>query len=385
MRLDLATASHRTDQLLAGVASAEPRALDAVRWNHPRFRLFDAERLRHEPFSRADAELVVARQQHFESWEALLEFFNAVATGDPAVLSFENAADATVAGDSAALQRLIESVPALPIARSTRMHRSTLLHYVSANGVENDRQITPDNIVAIAQQLLVAGADVNATSEAYGGNSTVLGLVSTSAHPRAQGVQIPLIDLLLAHGARIDGPDDLPMLVRNAIANGCPEAAVALAARGTAVPTLYAAAGAGQLDRVQSRFAAATVAQREAALMVAAQQGHEPCVRWLLDQGVNVAANDGMTALHNAAGHGHLAVVELLLARGAPLEAVNSYGGTVLSSTLWFAGAVLPSHAATRDFPRMLASLLHAGARTDMYPEMAQDIADAMKRDIAIM
>ena len=57
-----------------------------------------------------------------------------------------------------------------------REHRSTLLHYVSANGVEDFRQKTPANIVEITRLLLKAGADVNAESESYGGRSTTLGL-----------------------------------------------------------------------------------------------------------------------------------------------------------------------------------------------------------------
>jgi len=44
-------------------------------------------------------------------------------------------------------------------------HEST----VSANGVEDFRQKTPENIVAIARVLLEAGADVTAESDAYVG------------------------------------------------------------------------------------------------------------------------------------------------------------------------------------------------------------------------
>lgn len=53
---------------------------------------------------------------------------------------FESAVDAIVNGD--ALKKLISEQPELVRARSTREHRSTLLHYVSANGVEDFRQKT---------------------------------------------------------------------------------------------------------------------------------------------------------------------------------------------------------------------------------------------------
>ena len=62
--------------------------------------------------------------------------------------------------------------PGLVRERSTREHRSTLLHYVSANGVEDFRQKTPKNIVEITNLLLDAGADVDAESDAYGGGCT---------------------------------------------------------------------------------------------------------------------------------------------------------------------------------------------------------------------
>ena len=88
---------------------------------------------------------------------------------------------------------------------------------VAANGVENFRQRTPPNIVRIAECLLDAGADVKATCDVYGGGADTLGLVVTSAHPRAIGVQLPLTDLLLARGAILR-----PRLVRDSLANGCP-------------------------------------------------------------------------------------------------------------------------------------------------------------------
>ena len=133
---------------------------------------------------------------------------------------FERAADAVVQGDLPLLSQLLRETPALVTSRSTRSHRATLLHYVSANGVENFRQRTPPNIVRVAEYLLDAGADVNATCDVYGGDADTLGLVVTSAHPRAVGVQLSLADLLLARGAALH-----PRLVRDSLANGCPEAA----------------------------------------------------------------------------------------------------------------------------------------------------------------
>lgn len=75
------------------------------------------------------------------------------------------AADAIVAGSEAELRRLLDANPWLVHARSTREHRSTLLHHVAANGVEGWRQVTPENIVAVARILLDAGAEVDAESD----------------------------------------------------------------------------------------------------------------------------------------------------------------------------------------------------------------------------
>lgn len=41
-----------------------------------------------------------------------------------------------------------------------------------------------------------------------------------------------------------------------------------------------------------------------------------------------------MTGLHDAACRGDLATTQLLVERGAPLEVVNAYGGTVLDSVV---------------------------------------------------
>jgi hypothetical protein len=129
-----------------------------------------------------------------------------LARANSAVSAFEAAADAIVSGDLVTLERLLREQPDLIRARSTREHRATLLHYVSANGVEGYRQKTPKNAVAVARLLLRAGAEVDAAADVYGGGCTTLGLVATSQHPLRAGVQNDLIDVLLEHGARLDLP-----------------------------------------------------------------------------------------------------------------------------------------------------------------------------------
>src|SRR6202041_1140428 len=116
----------------------------------------------------------------------------------------EAAADAIVSGAIATLKGLLREDPQLIRARPTRDHDATLLHYVAANGVENYRQKTPNNIVEITETLLDSGAEVDATADVYGGGCSTLGLAATSVHPERAGVQEGLLQILLDHGADID-------------------------------------------------------------------------------------------------------------------------------------------------------------------------------------
>lgn len=222
-RINLEQSRKMAKDLLKAFKAGEPRTLDRIRWNHPRFRkLSDAEILSRK-FALADAQLVIARVHHIESWPKLLQHVESMENADPAVKRFEDAADAIIGGNLALLQTMVKEHPALIQERSSRAHNSTLLHYVSANGVEDYRQITPPNIVDITRFLLDAGAEVDATSNAYGGGSTTLGLTATSAHPRRAGVQLALIDLLIDRGAAVE--PTRPGAGRACLANGCPDRA----------------------------------------------------------------------------------------------------------------------------------------------------------------
>jgi ankyrin repeat protein len=238
---------------------------------------------------------------------------------------------------------LLRAHPDLARARSSRRHQATLLHYVSANGIEGYRQKTPANIVPIAERLLNAGADVNAIADLYGG-STTLALVATSLHPERAGVQLALLQSLLDHGATIDAANSPTTLVTACLANGRPQAAEFLAAHGAKLD-LEAAAGLGHLELVRTFIedsatnAEPTEEQKERALLWACEYGRNPVVEFLLDHGVNIEsqANTGQSPLHWAVIGGHADTVTLLLTHGANLEARNMYGGTALGQALWSA------------------------------------------------
>jgi predicted dehydrogenase/ankyrin repeat protein len=285
---------------------------------------------------------------------------------------FEAAADAVVAGDMPTLRKLLEERPELARQRSAREHRSTLLHYVAANGVEDFRQKTPANIVQIAGLLLDAGADVNAESGCYGGGSTPLGLVGTSVHPERAGVQNQLMQLLLDHGARIDAPSAAGKrhsIIEGCLWNGRGKAARYLASRGARL-NLETAAGAGQLEAVKGFFdesgalhPTSTREQLQRGFLWASEYGHNDVVDFLLARGADLRdqAETRETALHWAVVGAQLSTVQLLLERGAPLEELNAYGGTVLGQALW---SFLNGDSQAAYVP-IFESLLAAGAKIE--------------------
>ena len=299
-------------------------------------------------FRLSNAQLVIARSHGFESWNKFTRHLDDLSKKSSLSAKFEAAADAICKGDVNTLKRLLREEPKLIHARSTREHKATLLHYVSANGVEGYRQKTPKNIVEIAEVLLNAGADVNAEAEVYGGGATALGLVATSVHPFRAGVQNPLLQLLLDHGADIDhqtSAGNRQNAVMGCLANGRGEAAVFLADRGAQLD-LEGAAGVGRLDVVKAFFNTDGSLKRKtnrkkllSAFQHACFWGRLNVVEFLLDKGVDLSAHqgDGQTPMHCAAIGGQLETIKFLLKQNAPLEVKNSYGGTVLGQTLWSA------------------------------------------------
>ena len=319
----------------------------------------------------SQAQFVLARAHGFASWTKLVQHIEALAGGDRNVSAYERAAEAIVNGDLATLERLLKEQPGLVRERSTRDHNSTLLHYVSANGVESYRQKTPPNILAVARALLDVGAEVDAEADVYGRGATTLALAVTSSHPRAAGLQIPLADLLVERGARVDRD-----IVRYSLANGCPEAAAHMATLGAPVG-FEDAAGIGRVDLLATHFEPGrTVAASDAAaaLITAAWYDQREAVAFLLDHGIDVGArrpHDGNTALHVASYSGHPALVEMLLARGAPVNVNDSVHGT--PPLIWAMHAWLAEgRRNAADYRGIVRMLLAAGA--EVKPEWVERV-----------
>jgi ankyrin repeat protein len=328
-----------------------------------------------EPGSRkcalTNAQFVIARSHGFESWPKFAKHLEELARQSSPVSRFEAAADAIVSGDLRTLKRLLQEDPKLVRASATREHGATLLHYVSANGVEGYRQKTPKNIAEITEMLLNAGSEIDATANVYGGGCTTLGLAATSVHPEVAGVQEALLRVLLDHGARLDGPPSAGnkhSLVSACLANGRPKAAEFLVSRGAPLD-LAGAAALGRLDVVRSFFTEdgglqpnATAEQLLDGFLYACGYGRNSVVEFLVEKNsVDLAAHsgDGQTGLHWACIGGHPDTVKLLLRYNPPLELVNMYGGTVLGQTLWSA-----AHGGDPDvYIAILELLLAAGAK----------------------
>jgi hypothetical protein len=250
---------------------------------------------------------------------------------------FEAAADAVTSGEIETLRRFLDQEPELSGARSPRPHRAMLIHYVGANGVEEERQRTPPNAVAVAQLLIARGGDVNATCALYGGGATTLGLLLTSIHPLRAGVHHALAEVLLQAGACLDSP------------------------RG--VPGLSESAALGRIDDVRTFLTqnAARKQQVQSAFMWACGFGRTNVVELLLAEGADVREQDGngQTGLHAAALAGHLETVRALLKRNPPLELRNVWGGAVLDHTLWAS----IHHDPTVDYSPIVEALIQAGAK----------------------
>ena len=354
-RSDLEEYREQARELLEAWRAGHGGAIQFVNKRLPRFldekvpwlpkKLPESE-IRNAALELADMQLAVARFYDFQDWPALAEYVAAVTRENSPVRRFEAAVEAVVRGDTAFLASSLREDPELVRARSTRVthfdppvHRSTLLHYVAANGVEGYRQKTPPNAVEVAEILLKAGAEVDALANLYGGECTTMALLVSSCHPARAGVQVALVHTLVDFGASVEavGSGAWTSPLMTALAFGYQSAAEALVSRGARVDDAAAAAGLGRLDRVRELLPAAGAENRHRALALSAQHGHLEIVRLLLDAGedpnrYNPKGNHGhSTPLHQAVCAGHEAVVRLLVERGARLDMRDTiYQGTPL-------------------------------------------------------
>lgn len=352
----------------SGTIKRQNKSSRTSRWMNQVAR-YATKELRNKP-TLNKARLVIARSHGFATWLKFTQHLRKLAQQNSLTAQFEMAVDAVVNGKLTALKRILAHNPKLVRARSNRDHNATLLHYVSANGVESYRQITPKNIVPIAKLLLDSGAQINAVCEVYGSQCTTLGLTATSVHPANAGVMKDLLQLLLVHGAELNKKGSAGRahsLVFACLANGRLESAQFLASKGAKLDFVSAAA-LDYIDIVKQKFDHPGARRpklskklMQEAFRYACGYGAHRVVELLIDRGADLTehSGDGQTGTHYAVIFGRLDTLKLLLKHNAPLESQNVYGGTVLGQTLWSA-----AHGGDPvTYSQIIETLIAAGAR----------------------
>jgi hypothetical protein len=327
----LADLKHQAKELLKEHAARRPDCAQKIREFHPRFgHAADAE-IFNAKLRLSDAQLTIAREAGFPRWARLKRHIEAPTLADRLDLKhheriedpvFRRAVDLIDSGDVSGLRSFLRENPKLVHRRvlfegGNYFRSPSLLEFIAENPVRHGK--LPANIVEIARVILDAGPDIAAQNEA-------LMLVATGSVVRECKVQFPLMKLLTQYGADADSAARAAAVLEER------DSARALVGLGAKVDLPIAAALG--LDEFYALLAAATAEDRHLALSVAAQYGHTEMVRALLDADENPnrynppGGHAHATPLHQAAGFGHLGVVQLLVERGARVD---------LKDVLWHA------------------------------------------------
>ena len=294
---------------------------------------------------------------------------------------FEDAVDAVISGDTETLKTLLRREPDLIHMRSSRAHRAMLIHYVAANGVEDERQRTPINAVDVANVLIDAGAEIDATFLDGGSGTTPLVSLVTSFHPHKSGVAAELVSVFVNAGARVDGIKGDGEPLRLALGFEYPESVRALLECGAKIMNVEIAAGLGELELVEKFVDEGGISRSELeeAFWCACKYGHTEVAEWFLKRGVDIDARSGAnnTGLMLASQRGRKDTVEMLLGCGASVALKNDFGGSALGSTMYF----LANHSVIdADYAGVIELLLNAGSRYDFANTTGDDRVDDMLR-----
>lgn len=265
---------------------------------------------------------------------------------------FHGAVAAMDAGDEAGLERLLVAHPRLVRDRLSSpgswlrdkvgdaldgfFRQPYLLWFVAEDPVRNGK--LPRNIAAVARTILQAAKreGVDSLQEQL---DYALRLVCWSWVARECGVQIELMDVLLAAGASPDGRDVYQgrygMHIDSAIYNRNFAAAEHLLKRGASL-TLSAALCLGRWDDVERLAQDAPLREKQDAFVQAAMIGNAEALRRMLALGMDPTTCSAQnqshaSALHHAVWSGSLDAVKVLVEAGADLDLRDTiYNGSPL-------------------------------------------------------
>jgi hypothetical protein len=253
---------------------------------------------------------------------------------------FQPAVSAVRSGDLEKFRAAVEADPSLATAHSSRSH-PTLLQCVALDGNGN-----PHN-AEMAKILIEAGAPLD---EPFVAAASINNL--------------PVAKLLLEHGAAIDGTGSWSP-IEEALYWNSRDTLALLTERGARVSNLRIAAGLGRTDLIAEFFdrdgtlrpVAGRIDWPFGSLDAIERSNHDVSTRRELADRVRAWSQDRQGIIDNAfvyaCMHGHVGTVELLLAKGAAINAIP--GG------FDFAGTGL-HYAAMNGHRAMVEFLLERGA-----------------------
>lgn len=286
---------------------------------------------------------------------------------DPIV---QQAVAAIDCGDTIILEALIAENPWLLTERLVNGEEGYfkdpyLLWYVAGNPVRQPK--LADNILDVAALIIKALPQHNLKEQA----GYTLALVCSGRVPRESGVQLALIDLLVAAGADPEGGFGTAAIHQEV------EAVEHLIKKGAKI-NMLAAISTGRTAIAKEFIASANAEELQRGLALAALYGNTELLEALIKAGADVKAfcppgfHQHSTPLHQAVAARHLAAVKILVEAGADLYIKDpTYLGTPIGWALHLEQiAETPEHAAQY-------KAISTWLREYMSREIAQDLFKA--------
>ena len=273
--------------------------------------------------------LEVARRARAHDRAEIVTLLDVGAIAEP---SFRAAVDAIHVGDAAALATLLDAEPRLlrerivgaevyrRVSRRGYFTDPKLFWFVANNPTLVERM--PATILDVARVMIDRGVDAADLDYA-------LELTMTSSVAREQGQQLPLMHVLLAAGAR-------PTRAAIVMAAGHRELGALRALLDGGQPmSAPIAAALGAEEQLRERLRTVGREDVQTAFGLAVINRHVEAVRLALDAGADVNAwlpvHTHITALHQATSDDDVALIRLLLERGARTDQSDAlWDGTAL-------------------------------------------------------